>query len=75
MKQRLKLALAFTQKADVYFLDEPGTNLDSRAFEWFIAEMKDLPKEAIIFIAQITRMRPATATTLNITDYKKRKRI
>src|SRR5688572_127267 len=39
MKQRLKLALAFYTEADVYFLDEPGTNLDSRAFEWFIAEL------------------------------------
>lgn len=76
MKQRLKLALAFYTEADVYFLDEPGTNLDSRAFEWFIRELKTLPENTIIFIASNNPDEyPPTATVLNIMDYKKRRQI
>lgn len=76
MKQRLKLALAFYTEADVYFLDEPGTNLDSRAFGWYIQELKQLHKKAIIFIASNNPEEyPVTATQLNIIDYKKRKPI
>lgn len=51
MKQRVKLALAFFSKADVVFLDEPGTNLDSTAFDWYNRELRLLPQESLIFIA------------------------
>lgn len=33
MKQRLKLALAFSSSAPVLILDEPGSNLDTQGFE------------------------------------------
>jgi ABC-type multidrug transport system ATPase subunit len=76
MKQRLKLALAFYTQADVYFLDEPGTNLDSRAFAWYIRELEQLEGKSIIFIASNNPEEyPVTATLLNIIDYKKRKPI
>ena len=51
MKQRVKLALAFFSMADVVFLDEPGTNLDSTAFDWYIRELQALPSQCLVFIA------------------------
>ena len=72
MKQRLKLALAFYTKADVYFLDEPGTNLDRKAFEWYNHELQKLPQNAIIFIASNNPEEyPLNSTILNIPDFKK----
>ncbi len=35
MKQRLKLGLAFHTQAEVLFLDEPTTNLDKKAIQWY----------------------------------------
>jgi ABC-type multidrug transport system ATPase subunit len=71
MRQRLKLAIAFYTKADVYFLDEPGTNLDNRAFDWYKREFSGLPKNAMIFVASNDPAEyPDTATVLNIMDYK-----
>jgi ABC-type multidrug transport system ATPase subunit len=76
MKQRLKLGLAFYTQADVYFLDEPGTNLDRQAFEWYMRELQALPEKAIVFIASNNAEEyPATATLLNIMDFKRRSRI
>ena len=51
MKQRLKLAVAFYTESDVYFLDEPGTNLDRRAFAWYRDELGKIPAQSITFIA------------------------
>jgi ABC-type multidrug transport system ATPase subunit len=71
MKQRLKLALAFYTEADVYFLDEPGTNLDNRAFDWYRKELAQLPEKSIVFIASNNHDEyPENAQTLNILDFK-----
>ena len=72
MKQRLKLGLAFFTSAHVYFFDEPGTNLDKRAFDWYKAHFAALPESATIFVASNNPLEyPDTATVLNITDYKR----
>jgi len=72
MKQRLKLALAFYTQADVYFLDEPGTNLDSRAFQWYVAQLEQLPPTAMVFIASNNPEEyPQDATLMNIMDFKR----
>lgn len=72
MKQRLKLALALYTHADAYFLDEPGTNLDNRAFEWYTRELSLLPHNPIVFIASNNPEEyPQKSTVLNILDYKK----
>lgn len=72
MRQRLKLGLAFFTAADAYFLDEPGTNLDKRAFAWYKEQFRDLPEEAIVFIASNDPAEyPDTATILNIMDFKR----
>jgi ABC-type multidrug transport system ATPase subunit len=72
MKQRVKLALALYTEAEVFFLDEPGTNLDSRAFDWYTRELSLLPAKAMIFIASNEPTEyPQSSTILNIMDYKK----
>ena len=71
MRQRLKLALAFYTESDVVFLDEPGTNLDQRAFAWYISELKNLPKNALVFIASNNPAEyPEAREIVNIMDYK-----
>ena len=72
MKQRLKLALAFYTQADVYFLDEPGTNLDRRAFEWYLTHLGQLSPHAIVFVASNNPEEyPINAAVLNILDFKR----
>jgi ABC-type multidrug transport system ATPase subunit len=51
MKQRVKLALAFYTDAEIVLLDEPGTNLDSKAFSWYKTELLKLPKNCLRLIA------------------------
>lgn len=72
MKQRVKLALALYTDAEMFFFDEPGTNLDARAFAWYTRELALLPAKAMVFIASNDAQEyPESATILNITDYKK----
>lgn len=71
MKQRVKLALAFFSKADVIFLDEPGTNLDNTAFDWYARELQALPPECVIFIASNQSSEyPANAQKIDIMSLK-----
>ena len=71
MKQRVKLALAFFSKADVIFLDEPGTNLDSTAFDWYHRELQALPTECLVFIASNQAAEyPAKARKIDIMSLK-----
>jgi ABC-type multidrug transport system ATPase subunit len=51
MRQRLKLGLLFNTKSSMYFLDEPTTNLDSQAKDWYWQQLTKLPPEALIIIA------------------------
>jgi ABC-type multidrug transport system ATPase subunit len=72
MKQRLTLAMAFYTDADVYFLDEPGTNLDSTAFAWYQRELAKLPEKAIILIASNDPDEyPKQASIVHIMDFKR----
>jgi ABC-type multidrug transport system ATPase subunit len=71
MKQRVKLALAFFSKADVIFLDEPGTNLDSTAFDWYSRELRALPSDCLVFIASNQAAEyPANARKIDIMSLK-----
>ncbi|MEO7991358.1 MAG: ATP-binding cassette domain-containing protein [Chryseolinea sp.] len=72
MRQRLKLALAFFTEADIAFLDEPGTNLDSQAFAWYVKELNALPNTTLTFIASNQPAEyPENSIVLNVADYKK----
>jgi ABC-type multidrug transport system ATPase subunit len=71
MRQRVKLALAFFTQADVVFLDEPGTNLDKQAFEWYRRQLSELPDTSLVFIASNNPDEyPANTQIINILDYK-----
>ncbi|MCK6617654.1 MAG: ABC transporter ATP-binding protein [Cyclobacteriaceae bacterium] len=71
MKQRLKLALAFYTDVPVVFLDEPGTNLDDQAFQWYLNLLNRLFKNRIIVIASNNNEEyPANAHRISIPDYK-----
>ena len=51
MKQRVKLALAFYTDSAVVLLDEPSTNLDSKAFVWYRTELQKIPEQCLVIIA------------------------
>jgi ABC-type multidrug transport system ATPase subunit len=71
MKQRLKLGLAFYTEASIIFLDEPGTNLDEQAFTWYMDNLRQLPKDILVFIASNQRNEyPADAEVVNLMSFK-----
>jgi ABC-type transport system involved in cytochrome bd biosynthesis fused ATPase/permease subunit len=47
----VKLALAFYTHADVLFLDEPGTNLDHHAFDWYLEQLQGVSPHTMVVIA------------------------
>lgn len=71
MRQRLKLAIALYTDAEAYFLDEPGTNLDNRAFTWYREELAKLPGDSLVLIASNNPEEyPEMATNLHIADFR-----
>ncbi|MEP2667675.1 MAG: ATP-binding cassette domain-containing protein [Cyclobacteriaceae bacterium] len=54
MKQRLKLGLAFFSDTSVLFLDEPTTNLDKRAIEWYQVKLREYGASRLVLIASNT---------------------
>jgi ABC-type multidrug transport system ATPase subunit len=71
MRQRLKLGLALLADAPMVFLDEPTTNLDQKAIDWYIHHLAALPSASLILIASNqTHEYPVTAKKINISDYK-----
>lgn len=71
MKQRVKLAFALYTEADVVFLDEPGTNLDGKAFDWYLRSLKQIPDRCLIFIASNqAREHPQNAVKVDIMTFK-----
>ena len=71
MRQRVRLALAFFSQAELIFLDEPTTNLDSETIQWYHQELSNLPKTCTIFIASnLTTEYPSQAHVVNILDFK-----
>jgi len=71
MRQRVRLALAFFTQADLLFLDEPTTNLDSETTNWYHSELNKLPKTCTTFIASnLTTEYPSNAHIINILDFK-----
>jgi ABC-type multidrug transport system ATPase subunit len=71
MKQRLKLAMAFYSRASILFLDEPGTNLDQQAFDWYRDQLSKIPSNSLVFIASNNSAEyPYGCMNFNIEDYK-----
>jgi ABC-type multidrug transport system ATPase subunit len=71
MRQRLKLALAFYSQADLLFLDEPCTNLDKSAIDWYNRHLTEIPQSTIVFIASNQESEyPSTSEKIDILKYK-----
>lgn len=71
MKQRTKLALAFYTESDVLFLDEPGTNLDSKSFAWYKTHLEEVLGKQLIFIASNQAEEyPQNSVKIDIMNYK-----
>jgi ABC-type multidrug transport system ATPase subunit len=71
MRQRLKLALAFYSDSSLVFLDEPSTNLDKKALQWYTENLLILPKNSLIFIASNQEHEyPSNAIKMDITAFK-----
>ncbi len=72
MRQRLKLGLAFYSKCSALFLDEPTTNLDKKSIEWYSRHLKQIPNDALVFIASNQDHEyPTNAHKIDILAYKK----
>jgi ABC-type multidrug transport system ATPase subunit len=72
MRQRLKLGLAFYSTCDALFLDEPTTNLDKKAIDWYARQLEEIPDETLIFIASNQEHEyPKEALKIDILDYRK----
>jgi ABC-type multidrug transport system ATPase subunit len=72
MRQRVKLALAFYTQADLVFLDEPGTNLDDRAFAWYLEGLRQLLTTGctVLLASNEPSEYPAEAHKVDIMRYK-----
>ena len=51
MKQKLKLGMALFSDLPIIFLDEPSTNLDQKAKDWYLDTVKSLAHEKLLIIA------------------------
>jgi ABC-type multidrug transport system ATPase subunit len=71
MRQRLKLGLAFQTQSEALFLDEPTTNLDKKAIEWYWENLASLPNSELIIIASNQEAEyPSTAEKIDIQKLK-----
>jgi ABC-type multidrug transport system ATPase subunit len=71
MKQRVKLGLAFRSDCEILMLDEPTSNLDSQATDWYLRNVQEYSQNRLLFICS---NQPAEYefcdNILNIQEYK-----
>ncbi|HEY0031351.1 MAG TPA: ATP-binding cassette domain-containing protein [Bacteroidia bacterium] len=72
MKQRVRLALAILADTPLLLLDEPTSNLDKKAIDWYQQLATDHVKNRLIIVAsnQQEYEYPFCNQQLNIEDYK-----
>lgn len=71
MKQRVKLALACCSESAVLLLDEPISNLDNQAIDWYHNLLADTVQERILIICSNQKEEYKSCDfELRITDYK-----
>jgi ABC-type multidrug transport system ATPase subunit len=74
MKQRVKLALAICSDTPVLLLDEPATNLDLAAIDWYKTMVERFAGERLVIIASNDPGDAAFCPIhLNILDFKPRR--
>ena len=71
MKQRLKLALAVCSDTPVLLLDEPTTNLDLNAIDWYQHLVREYAGDRLVILASNDPVDAEFCRIhLNILDYK-----
>lgn len=71
MRQRLKLGLAFHTKSEVMYLDEPTTNLDKGAIQWYWDQLNQLiGKKTILIASNVDTEYPTEAKKIDILAFK-----
>ena len=50
MKQRLKLSLAFLTDSQVLLLDEPTSNFDAKAIDWYLKLIENYSKDRLVIV-------------------------
>jgi ABC-type multidrug transport system ATPase subunit len=71
MKQKLKLGLVFMSQSDVFFLDEPSSNLDQNAFNWYFENVQlHLKDKLVIISSNEPREYSFCENHINILNYK-----
>ena len=72
MKQRLKLSLAFLTESKVLLLDEPTSNFDTKAIDWYLQLVEKYTAERLVIIGsnQEYEYSFCQESKLNIMDYK-----
>jgi ABC-type multidrug transport system ATPase subunit len=74
MKQRLKLALAIMSDTALLLLDEPASNLDAEAVDWFRTALRTHVAQRTLVIASNAQAveHDLCTATIDITQYKGR---
>lgn len=76
MKQRVKLAIALFSQSDILLLDEPGSNLDDKAFDWYYGHLCQLTGQQMIIIASNNAAEyPPTSAVIKLADLKPSRRV
>ncbi len=71
MKQRVKLGLAFLSDCEILMLDEPTSNLDAQATNWYLSNVQEYSKNRLLFICSNQPVEyEFCQNILNIQDYK-----
>jgi len=72
MRQRVRLGLAFYSQCEILILDEPATNLDSQAYNWYRAELGKIPKECLVIIASNNASEyPENSVILDLQNFRR----
>lgn len=72
MKQRVRLAMAVLADTPILLLDEPTSNLDRKAIDWYQKLVNDFSKDRLIIVAsnQQEYEYPFCNKEINIEEYK-----
>ena len=71
MKQRVKLGLAFLSDCEILMLDEPTSNLDAQATNWYLRNVQEYSQNRLLFICSNQQSEyEFCKNILNIQDYK-----
>ncbi|MFN8236987.1 MAG: ABC transporter ATP-binding protein [Chitinophagales bacterium] len=71
MRQRLKLSLAFLTKSQVLLLDEPTSNFDTKAIDWYLSLVEQHADKRLLIIGSNQEYEFSFCSgQLSVADYK-----